>query len=107
MKLFKTNIDVKSLFQRGTKKINDNFGCSFITGYQGSGKTWLSVYILVKYIEPTRKIYTNIMSLQIPGREIEYFEKLDEITDNIEMDRVFLIDEISTKFTKESKQDRK
>ena len=107
MKIFKTNIDLKSLFQKGSKKINDNFGCSFITGYQGSGKSWLAVYILVKYIEPTRKIYTNIKSLHIPNREIEYFEKLDEITDNIEMDRVFVIDEVSKKYTKESKQDRK
>lgn len=107
MKLFKTNIDFKSFLKRGTKKINDNFGCSFICGYQGSGKSWLAVYILVKYIEPNRKIYTNIKSLNIPNREISYFEKLDEITDNIEMDRVFLIDEISKKYTKECKQDRK
>ena len=107
MKIFKYNIDFKSFFKKGSKKINDNFGVSFITGYQGSGKTWLAVYILVKYIEPTRKIYTNIKSLHIPNREIEYFEKLDEITDNIEEDRVFVIDEISKKYTKECKQDRK
>lgn len=106
MKFFKYNIDIKSLFQLGTKKINDNFGCSLITGYQGSGKTWLACYILVKYIEPNRKIYTNIKSLKIPNREIEYFEKIDEITSNIEMDRVFVIDEISKKYTKDAKQDK-
>ena len=102
MKIFKYNIDFKSFIKRGSKKINDNFGCSFITGYQGSGKTWLAVYILVKYIEPNRKIYTNIKSLKIPNRDIEYFEKLDDITDNIELDRVFVIDEISKKYTKVS-----
>lgn len=108
MKLFgKYNIDFKSFFKKAPKKINDNFGCSFVTGYQGSGKTWLAVYILVKYIEPNRKIYTNIKSLQIPNRDIEYFEKLDDITDNIELDRVFVIDEISKKYTKECKQDKK
>lgn len=107
MKIFKYNIDFKSFFRKRPKTINDNFGVSFITGYQGSGKSYLGVLILVKYIEPTRKIYTNIKSLHIPNREIVYFEKLDEITDNIEMDRVFLIDEISKRYTKECKQDKK
>ena len=107
MKIFNTNIDIKSMFKTKPKKIKDNFGVSFITGYQGSGKTYLAVYILVKYIEPNRKIYTNIKSLHIPNRDIEYFEKIDDIIENIEMDRVFVIDEISKKYTKDCKQIRK
>lgn len=106
MKIFNNNIDLKSMFHVKPKKLNDNFGCSFITGYQGTGKTYLAVYILYKYIEPSRKIYTNIKSLNIPNRDIEYFEKIDDIIDNIEMDRVFVIDEISKKFTKDCKQDK-
>lgn len=106
MKILNTNIDVKSIFKKQPKKIKDNFGVSFLTGYQGSGKTYLAVYILVKYIEPNRKIYTNIKSLNIPNRNIEYFEKIDDIVYNIEMDRVFVIDEISKKYTKEAKQDK-
>lgn len=106
MKFFNYNIDIKSMFKKQPKQIKDNFGVSFLTGYQGSGKTYLSVYILVKYIEPNRKIYTNIKSLKIPNRQIEYFEKIDDIVDNIEMDRVFVIDEISKKYTKECKQDK-
>lgn len=106
MKIFNTNIDIKSMFKTKPKQIKDNFGVSFITGYQGSGKTYLAVYILVKYIEPNRKIYTNIKSLHIPNREIEYFEKIDDIVENVEMDRVFVIDEISKKYTKDCKQDR-
>lgn len=105
MKLFNTYIDIKSMFKKAPKKINDDFGVSLITGYQGSGKSWLSIYIIYKFINPNRKIYTNIKSLHIPGREIEYFEKIDDIVSNIEMDRVFIIDEISKKYTKESKQD--
>ena len=106
MKIFNTNIDIKSMFRPKPKQIKDNFGVSFITGYQGSGKTYLAVYILVKYIEPNRKIYTNIKSLHIPNRDIEYFEKIDDIVENVEMDRVFVIDEISKKYTKDCKQDR-
>lgn len=106
MKLFNTNIDLKSFLRTKPKPIKDDFGVSFVTGYQGSGKTYFAVYILTKYIENSRKIYTNIGSLNIPGRDIVYFEKIDDIIDNIEMDRVFVIDEISKKYTKDCKQDR-
>lgn len=106
MKLFNTNIDIKSMFKKQPKHIKDNFGISLITGYQGSGKSYLSIYILYKYLEQNRKVYTNIKSLVIPGRNIEYFEKIDDIVDNIEMDRIFIIDEISKKYTKECKQDK-
>lgn len=106
MKIFNTNIDVKSMFRSKPKVIKDNFGISLITGYQGSGKSYLSIYILYKYLEKDRKIYTNIKSLKIPDREIVYFEKIEEIVDNIEMDRIFIIDEISKKYTKDSKQDK-
>lgn len=106
MKILNTNVDFKSMVKSKPKKIKDNFGVSFLTGYQGSGKTYLAVYILVKYVEPNRKIYTNIKSLNIPNRDIVYFEKIDDIVNNVEMDRVFVIDEISKKYTKEAKQDK-
>lgn len=106
MKILSTNLDIKSMFKRKPKKLKDNFGVSFITGYQGSGKTYFAIYIAYKYLEPHRKIYTNIKSLKIPGRDIEYFEQIDTIISNIEMDRIFIIDEISKKYTKEAKQDK-
>lgn len=106
MKIFSTNIDLKSMFRKKPKDIKDNFGISLITGYQGSGKSYLSVYITYKYLESNRKIYTNIKSLKIPNRQIEYFEKIEDIVGNIEMDRIFIIDEISKKYTKECKQDK-
>lgn len=106
MKIFNTNIDIKSMFRAKPKVIKDNFGISLITGYQGSGKSYLSIYILYKYLEKSRKVYTNIKSLNIPDREIVYFEKIDDIVDNIEMDRIFIIDEISKKYTKDCKQDK-
>lgn len=106
MKIFSTNIDFKSFLHTKPKEIKDNFGISLITGYQGTGKTYLAVYIDYKYLEKDRTIYTNIKSLLIPGRDIRYFEKIDEIVNNIEMDRIFIIDEISKKYTKECKQDQ-
>lgn len=106
MKLFNTNIDFKSFFKKAPRKINDNFGVSLITGYQGSGKTYFAIYILNKYLEPNRKIYTNIKSFKNGKRNIEYFEKIDDIVDNINMDCIFVIDEISKKYTKDCKQDK-
>lgn len=106
MKILNINIDIKSMFKKRPKDIKDNFGISLITGYQGSGKSYLSIYITYKYLESNRKIYTNIKSLKIPNRDIVYFEKIDDIVANIEMDRIFIIDEISKKYTKECKQDK-
>lgn len=107
MSFFKLHIDFKSFFRKKLSVINDNFAVVLITGYQGSGKTYLSVYLTYKYLEPQRTIYTNIKSLNIPNRKIKYFERIDEITDNIEEDRIFIIDEISKKYPKEARQDMK
>ena len=100
------NIDVKSFFRKAPKKVKDEFGVSYITGYQGTGKTYLGVYILSKYFSDL-KIKTNIKSLKIPNTNIEYFDYIDDITDDIEEYCIYLIDEISKKYTKDAKQDRK
>lgn len=46
--MLKIKIDFKSFFQRGIKCVDDNFGIFLITGYQGSGKTWYSIYLMEK-----------------------------------------------------------
>ena len=106
MKIGKNYFDLKSFTRKAPKKIKDNFGVAFITGYQGSGKTYFAVYNLAKFFTDM-KIKTNIKSLNIPNCNIEYFEYLDEITDDIEENVVYVIDEISKKYTKEAKQDKK
>lgn len=105
MKIFNTIIDTKTFFQRGIKRINDDFGVYLITGYQGSGKTFLSVYLLDK-LPKDKIVYTNIKSLKMTERKIEYFDTIDGIVDNIEESRIFIIDEISKKYTKDCKQDK-
>lgn len=107
LKLFNYNIDLKSFLRKSPVKIDDDFGVSLITGSQGSGKTYFGVYILYTLLNDNRKIYTNIHSLRLPNRTIVYFNTLDEITDNIEENCIFLVDELSKKFTKECKQDKK
>lgn len=105
MKLFKYNIDIPTFFQPSTKLIQDDFGVYLITGYQGSGKSWLGIYLTNK-LKDRKIVYTNIHSLTMPNRDIRYFTTIDEITSNIEENCIFLIDEISKKYTKESRQDK-
>lgn len=105
LKIFKNHIDVKSFFKRGIKQIEDPWGVLLVTGYMGSGKTYFSVYA-VNNLLPRLKIITNIHSLKIPNREIIYFDKMEEIINNFDPNCIFLIDEISKKYTKDSKQDK-
>lgn len=106
MEIFNTHVDLKSFVRKAPPKINDKFGVSFITGYQGSGKTYFAVYILYNIIETEKTIVTNVKSLKIPGRKIIYFDTISQIVKDDTKDKVYLIDEISKKYTKESKQDK-
>ena len=103
--MIKIKIDWKSFVSRGTPNLNDNFGIYLITGYQGSGKTWYSIYLMEK--EKNAKIYTNIKSYISPRNDVHYFDRIEEITENVEDNCIFLIDEVSKRYTKESKQDLK
>lgn len=106
MKIFKYDIRLDTVFKKGLSKVDDRFGVYYVTGKQGSGKTYYGVYLLLQQDkEIVKKIYTNIHSLNIPGYEIEYFTRLDEIYYNIEEHSIFLIDELARKFNKNSKTD--
>lgn len=101
--MLKIKIDFKSFFQKGIKSVQDNFGIYLITGYQGSGKTWYSIYLMEK--EKNKKIYTNIKSYHSTRNDVHYFEKIEDIVNNVEDNCIFLIDEVSKRYTKDSKQD--
>lgn len=103
--MLKIKIDFPTFLQSSPSKINDDFGIFLITGYQGSGKTYYSIYLMEK--ETNKKIYTNIKSYRSTKNEIIYFEKLEDIMENVENNCIFLIDEVSKRYTKDSKQDLK
>lgn len=104
MKIFKYDLKLNTFFQKGVKGYKDDFFIALITGYQGSGKTWLGCYLVSEL--KNRTICTNIKSLMIPNRKIFYFTELKEIYNMNDNNAVFLIDEVSKAFTKESKQDK-
>ena len=103
--MLKIKVDIKSFFQRGIKCVDDNFGIFLITGYQGSGKTWYSIYLMEK--EKNQTIYTNIKSYHSSRNTIKYFDKIEDIIENVDDNCIFLIDEVSKRYTKDSKQDLK
>lgn len=105
MKILKYNIQFNTFFKRGIKSVQDSFAIYLVTGYQGSGKTYFAVKDISERFKD-KTIITNVKTLMIPNRKIYYFTKLQEIYRYNDTDCVFLIDEVSKAFTKESKQDR-
>ena len=98
----KLKIDYKSFVKRGVPIVEDKWGCYFVTGFQGSGKTYFALYYLKRINTTSYKIKTNIHSLNILGREIEYFSKIDEILEETEENVIYIIDEVSKKYSKNS-----
>lgn len=106
MKIFNYNIDFKSFIQRKMPKIDDDFSIQLITGYQGSGKSYFGVYEIERLFK-NRTIKTNIKSFKSHNNKVETFTKLEEIFDDDEDYIVYLVDELSKKYTKNSPQDLK
>lgn len=97
------SINFKSLKYRRAKVIDDRFGVYLITGKQGTNKTYYAVQLT--YNQDRNKvnyIKTNIHSLKIPGYEIRYFNTIDEIYNDTDTNVIYIIDEISRKYKKNS-----
>jgi hypothetical protein len=106
MKIFNTDIRFNTFFKRGLPKIDDRFGIYFVCGRQGSGKNYYATMLLLQQDKRLcNKVYTNVHSLKIPGYNINYFDKLSDLYYNTEEYCIFLIDEISRKYDKNSKTD--
>lgn len=122
MRLFKTKIEFSTFFKKGVPRIDDSYGLYCITGKQGTGKTYYAVKLAKKNGHKVKKIKTNIKSLgklnnlkidsmsnyvmkiifnsfDVP---IEYFEKISEIYFDDEEYCMYIIDEISRKYKKDS-----
>ena len=103
---FKTKhitINFKSLKYKKAKVIDDRFGVYLITGKQGSNKTYYACQLA--YNQDRNKvnyIKTNIHSLKIPDYEIIYFTKINEIYFDTDPNVIYIIDEVSRKYKKNS-----
>lgn len=103
----KIKIQWKSFFQRGIRKKPNEYEYTniLISGFQGSGKTYYAIDYVYRNFK-NRHIYTNIQSLNNKIFNVTYFTKINDIIYNQEENCVFIIDEISAKYTKESKTDQ-
>lgn len=98
-------IDYKSIIRKGVKPYKEDFDISLICGYQGSGKNYLGTYILYNNYQG-RNIKTNIKSLKIPKSNMIYFTKLEDIYADDEDNMIYIVDELSKKFVKDSHIDK-
>lgn len=106
MQIFNTKIEFRSMIRKGLPRIDDRFGVYFVTGRQGSGKNYYAVKLTLAQDKGTcARVYTNIHSLKLPGYEISYFTKVEELYQNTDEYCIFLIDEVSRKWDKSSKTD--
>lgn len=105
MSAFNYKVDWSSFFKKGVPIIKDDFGIYLITGYQGSGKTYYGVYTTERLFKD-KVIYTNIKSFHTDVNQVKYFDKIEEIENNHEIGCVFLIDELSKKYNKNSPLDK-
>ena len=97
------SINFNSLKYRKAKVIDDRFGLYLITGKQGSNKSYYACQLA--YNQDRKKvnyIKTNIHSLNIPDYEIRYFTKIDEIYKDTDTNVIYIIDEVSRKYKKNS-----
>lgn len=106
MKIFKYNIKFDTFFKKGLPKIDDRFGCYYVTGRQGSGKSYYATFLLLQQDKNlVNKIYTNVHSLNIPNYDIHYFSNINELYYNTDEHCIFLIDELSRKYDRNSRTD--
>lgn len=97
----------KTFIKKRVKYIDDQFGVYLITGKQGSNKTYYAVQLTTDQDKNrVNYIKTNIHSLKIPGYRIQYFTKIEEIIDDTDTNVIYIIDEVSKKYPKESRCDK-
>lgn len=102
--MLKIKIDIRSIFRKGIKIREDNFLVALITGEQGTGKSYYAIYNVEKNYK-NRVIYTNIHSFKSDYSEVRYFNKISDLYNNHDINAVFIIDELSKKYVKDSKID--
>lgn len=106
MKIFKYDIRFNTFLKKGLQKIDDRYGCYFVCGRQGSGKTYFAIYLATRQdFKQLNYIKTNIHSLRLDGAKIEYFDKIDELYQDTDEKVIYIIDEVSRRWDRNSRTD--
>lgn len=102
----KIKIYWKSFKYKSMPLLDDRHGVYLIHGKQGSNKSYFATQFILQQNKDFKVIKTNVKSLNIPGYKIDYFTKIDEISQDTQEYCIYLIDEISRKYKKEDKTDQ-
>ena len=106
MKIFKYDIRFNTFLKKGLPKIDDRYGCYFVCGRQGSGKTYFAIYLASRQdLKQCNYIKTNIHSLKLHGAKIEYFDKIEELYQDTDEKVIYIIDEVSRRWDRNSRTD--
>lgn len=116
MQIFKRDIRFNTFFKKGLQPVDDRFGVYFVTGRQGSGKTYYAIYLALQQLQYNFKqkklknetgfqVYTNIHSLKIPNLRINYFNTITDVMFDTTQYCIFIIDELARKYDKNSRTD--
>lgn len=105
--MLKIKVDYKSFIKKGVPSVDDDFFVRLITGYMGSGKTYLAIKMAHEVENSSRTLKTNIKSYKDKSKNIVYFDTIEDIINDTDDNVTYIIDELSKKYTKESKQDLK
>jgi len=96
-------VDWGSFIKKKIPKIDDHHGIYFVTGRQGTGKTYLAVNFAKDLNLKKVKIVTNVHSLKLPHED---FNTITEIINDTREYTCYIIDEISKKYQKNSLTDK-
>lgn len=106
IKISKYDFRFSTFFKKGLKRLDDRFGVWFITGKQGSNKSYMATYLLSRQSPKIcNKVFTNVKSLKNSNFDIVYFDTVQELYHNTEEYCIFIIDEVSRKYDKNSRTD--
>lgn len=101
MKILKYDVKLDTFKYKKVEYIDDSYGAYTISGKQGTNKTYYGVYLAnLQDKKRVNYIKTNIHSLNIPGYDIRYFTKINEIYFDTDPNCIYIIDEISRKYKK-------
>lgn len=116
MQIFKRDIRLNTFFKKGLQPVDDRFGVYFVTGRQGSGKTYYAIYLALQQLQYDFKkqkskndlkfkLITNIHSLKIPNLDICYFNTINDVFFDNTQYCIYVIDELARKYDKNSRTD--
>lgn len=101
-------IDYKSIFKKGLKPIKEDYEDCLICGRMGSGKTYYAIYKTEKELKRKKKVYTNIRTYTSSVHEVIKIDDWGQIPimGKDDFDSVWILDECSKRFPKDSKVDK-